>query len=57
VRLDLELDDAGPAKRRAPRDAKRLVRQALPSKVAPPYRGGLLAWLRIASVPSGKSWE
>lgn len=57
VRIDLELDDAGPAKRRAPRDAKRLARKALPDAIAPAYRGGLLAWLRIASVPSGTSWE
>lgn len=57
LRVDLELVDEGPVKRRAPRDAKRLVRKALPSSVAPAYRGGLVQWLRVASVPRGRSWE
>ncbi|MFC6239558.1 polysaccharide pyruvyl transferase family protein [Longivirga aurantiaca] len=53
VQLDLELEDGGPVSRRGPRDARRLARKVLPSAIAPAYRGGLLSWVRVSSVPRG----
>lgn len=51
VQLDLELVDGGPASRRGQRGARRIARSALPSRVASPYRGGVLSWVRVSSVP------
>jgi hypothetical protein len=51
VQLDLELVDGGPAKRRSARDARRIARNMLPTRIASPYRGGVLSWVRISSVP------
>lgn len=57
LQLDLGLRDNAKVSRRGMREAKRVARRVLPARVAPPYRGGLLAWLRVSSLPGGSTPE